>query len=114
ETLQRDYPRVDLHYTSRVVPTYPEVDEPADAWPRVRRTLDVLLREFDGDLLMIGHGSSCAGAVRALCGQWPEGLKMRMCSLTCLQLDDDAGDWSCTLGGCVQHLSVTEDQLRFN
>jgi broad specificity phosphatase PhoE len=108
--LKQRFDRVDVTYEPRVRPLYPEVNEPTEVWPRVARTLDLLLAQFEGDLLFIGHGSSCAGLVEALAGPGC-GFGMRMCAVT--RFTGDRGKWALLDKGCVKHLSESETQLRF-
>lgn len=126
EEMERRFPgRIDLSYTSRVVRAFPESDERDDAWPHVRETMARLIAQYgaDGPLLFVGHGSSVAGMAWALGGDEAAArLAPKMCSLVRFQRsapsasspDDPLFGWEMTLPGCVRHLSVTEEVLRFH
>ncbi|HEY0007622.1 MAG TPA: histidine phosphatase family protein [Tepidisphaeraceae bacterium] len=101
--LAQRYPRVDLKYRTRVDPVYPEHDEAKHVWPRVKRTMDRLLDEFEGDLLLIGHGSSTTGMVEALAGPGTS-FEAAMCALTSATQAQD-GKWQLRDKACVRHLS---------
>lgn len=109
--LVRTYPRIDVTYRSRGTATHPEPDEPSDAWPRVRRTVHALLAEFPGDLLFVGHGSSCVGLAKAVAGPGTS-VTTKMCSVT--RLAFDGMQWSVLDNGCVKHLSESEGEVRLH
>jgi broad specificity phosphatase PhoE len=111
EELNRRYPRIDLAYRSRGQRTWPEVNEKTDAWPKVDITMQLLLSEFTGNLLFVGHGSSVAGMAFSIAGR-PIPLNLGMCSL--VHFTSTPNGWETTLNGCTRHLSVKEEPLRFN
>lgn len=104
QALHEQFPRVDLTYTPRSRANWPEESEAKDAWPRVRKAVLSILRDFDGDLVFIGHGSSCAGIVEALTGAGhdfpnPAGA----CSVTTLTLNGTG--WTFRDRACEKHLA---------
>ncbi len=112
--LHRQFPRVDLSYKPRSRAVWPEENEAENAWPRVRRAIMSIFRDFEGDLVFVGHGSSCAGIVDALTGS---GLDFpnpaEACSVTTLQTPGDGrgidgARWVFRDRACVQHLLACE------
>jgi broad specificity phosphatase PhoE len=109
ETLAQQYPRIDLSYHSRIVPQYPETEEMVDQ--RTAQTAQELAREFEGELLFVGHGASVLGTVQGLLGK-PINLHASFCCLT--KLVQNQGCWEVVLAGDTSHLSKTETTIRFN
>lgn len=109
ETLAQHYPRIDLNYTSRVVPQYPETEATVQA--RTAKTAQTLASEFAGELLFVGHGASVLGTAEGLLGE-PLNIRASFCCLT--KLVQNKGDWEVELAGDTSHLSTTENTIRFS
>ena len=111
EEIAARFPAVDVTYRSRMHRHYPEPSETEDAWPTIRAAVHRLLNDFEGDLLFIGHGASVAGIASAL-GDPEASSSSKMCSLS--QFVQADGKWDMLLKGCTNHLSITEETLRFH
>jgi broad specificity phosphatase PhoE len=78
------------------------------AWPetqeqmrrRVQRTLSLLLEEFDGTLLVVGHAASVAVAV--LSDTRIVRIECPLCALFCLEYDGD--EWRLVLDADIAHV----------
>ncbi len=108
--LQNRFSLIDLDYEPRVFPRFPELDSRDDLMQRCRRTVEVLLRDAWSSALWVGHGASIGGAAKALTGNGSEAC-VRMCGLTAWR--GGPGCWTRLYSG-VDHLSITEDELRFH
>lgn len=104
KTLRQHCPTVDVGYIAPDALNYPEVDEKAECWPRVRSCVERLLSEYRGNLCLVGHGASVVGACSAL-GDIG-GLTLSMACL--IRFDQVDGRWERTLSGCTKHLSEGE------
>jgi broad specificity phosphatase PhoE len=89
EALAARFPMIDAGYESRVRRSFPENNERSDAWPAVARTARALLAEFQGNLLLVGHGASLSGIVHGLLGRLP--VEIGYGSVT--RLDEENGIW---------------------
>jgi broad specificity phosphatase PhoE len=68
--LARRFPRVDATHRTRGAARYGESGP--DALRRSGETARRLVAEFEGSLVLVGHGASVLGATAALCGRAPE------------------------------------------
>ncbi len=109
QVLKKHFPRLDLSYTSRVIPKYPETIE--QLRDRTRATSITLVEEFNQDLLFVGHGASVCGATTGLTGGSPS-INASLCCL--VKLVRQAQSWHLELNGDTSHLSSTESRVRFN
>lgn len=109
EILAQDYPRIDLNYTPRVIPEYPESE--AMVQKRTAKTAQKLASEFTGELLFVGHGASVLGTAEGLLEE-PLNIRASFCCLT--KLVQNNGNWEVELAGDTSHLSTKEDTIRFN
>jgi len=109
QVLAASYPEIDLSYTARVVPSYPESSEAA--WARTARTAQCLVRDFPQDFALIGHGASVMGVAAGLLGGHPS-INASLCAL--IQLVREGQDWRLALAGDTSHLSQPETVVRFN
>ncbi|MDR9402473.1 MAG: histidine phosphatase family protein [Halothece sp. Uz-M2-17] len=109
ETLAKHYSYIDLNYNSRVIPSYPETEETVQA--RTATTAQKLASEFEGGLLLVGHGASVLGTAEGLLGE-PLNIHASFCCLT--KLVQNNGGWEVELAGDTSHLSTTENTIRFN
>jgi broad specificity phosphatase PhoE len=108
--LQRRFPHIDPSYTSRVQPTYPEVEENGDVGRRCRLAIDAMLADEWTSALWIGHGASVGGIGWALTGHVNH-VCFNLCGLT--GWHGQPGAWTPIYSG-VGHLSFTEDHTRFH
>jgi broad specificity phosphatase PhoE len=71
ETLLKPfYPSIDRRYTSHLFPQYPETLEQVQR--RKMEIIDQLLKNFSGDLLLVGHSITITGVINALIKEQPE------------------------------------------
>lgn len=106
--LRKLYPRIDINYTSRVVPKYPEVKEET-CWERAGRTAQILAAEFSQDILLVGHGASVFGAAQGLVGGMPQ-VKTSLCCL--VKIVRYGEKWQMELNGDNSHLTQKETIVR--
>ena len=93
-----------MTYASRVPLGYPERDERADCWARAARAADAVLAAFDGDVLFVGHGASCAGLAHHFAGPagCPTGM-LPLCGVTCVGSTNPGGPWTVVTAPCARH-----------
>lgn len=108
--MAKKFPGVDMDYKSVTEPSYPEKTE-SETFKRVKTTVDRLIKRFDDDFLLVGHGASTAGAAKALVPE-PDGLCCALCCLIKMVKTD--GKWVMELSGDTSHLSETQGKLRFH
>ena len=90
------FPRVDISYRSRVEPTFPELDEGRDCWPRAASTARLLAAEFAVDHLVVSHASPMMGIVYGLVNDSPQ-LNCGLCSVAKVVWNGKA--WELALNG---------------
>lgn len=111
EALKALYPQIDLSYSSRVLPRYPETEE--ECFKRTRATVRQLVTEFPEDILLVAHGASVLGSVMELGGfTTPPDLQVSLCCL--FKFVRYSQEWVMELKGDTSHLSATETVIRFN
>ncbi|MBE9192612.1 histidine phosphatase family protein [Gloeocapsopsis crepidinum LEGE 06123] len=112
EALTKLYPRIDLSYTSRITPEYPETH--AEMLVRAGKTTTILADEFfSEDILLVGHGASVLGGAVGLVGaSAKDQVKASLCSL--VKVVRQEPDWLLELAGDTSHLSKVEEVIRFN
>jgi broad specificity phosphatase PhoE len=101
--LKERFPRIDLSYSSRVEPQYPETDE--ICWQRTAETARLLVAEFSSNLLLVGHSASVVGSAIGLLGNYVE-IQASLCCL--VKLVRREGEWVMELNGDTSHLSHSE------
>ncbi|HIK36619.1 MAG TPA: histidine phosphatase family protein [Geminocystis sp. M7585_C2015_104] len=97
EELEGVYPRIDWRYVSQIFPVYPETEE--EVLTRMRKMTELLVTQFSGHILVVGHGITVAGIVESLVGKVD--ISPSFCSLTKIVWDDrgkaflelNAEDW---------------------
>lgn len=109
ESLATQYPKIDLTYTSRIQPQYPETEE--TCLSRAGETARRLAAEFSEDLLWVGHGASVLGTTMGLVGNSPA-VKVSLCSLFKVVRQSD--QWAMLLTGDTSHLNQIETVVRFH
>jgi broad specificity phosphatase PhoE len=114
--LRRRFPRIDPSYTPRGEASYPETGDRAE-----KRSGDTLVRlsaEFEGNLLVVGHGVSVFGATAGLLDVPPGEPRSNLlppityCSL--VKLTQNRNGWSLELACDTSHLTVTGGGDRFH
>ncbi|PSO82351.1 MAG: histidine phosphatase family protein [Cyanobacteria bacterium QS_6_48_18] len=108
EVLAERYPHIDLSYTSRIVPQYPESSETLAE--RTAGTARQLVEEFSQDILLVGHGASVLGTTTGLVGGSPT-INASLCCL--VKLVRGSQGWEMELHGDTSHLSQSETVVRF-
>lgn len=110
QELARKFPRIDLRYHSRVMPTYPEYDP--ICLQRAGETARLLADEFSGEILLVGHGASVIGATMGLA---IDAVEMELSAgLCCLyKLVRQGERWEIELKGDRSHLREIEAEIRF-
>ncbi len=108
--LKQQFPSIDPAYRPRVRPHFPEDEESGELDARCQKAVDTLLADDWSCALWVGHGASVGGMARGLTGDM-DGVCFEMCGLT--GWTGTTGDWRRIYGG-TEHLSVTDESLRFH
>jgi broad specificity phosphatase PhoE len=114
QTMPRDllverFPRVDLTYSSKIRPRYPETED--NAMRRSAEAAHAIAESFPEPVLLVGHGVSVAGAT---VGLDPDAV-IRECGLCCLfKIVRQSDKWQMKLCGDVSHLDEVGAENRFN
>jgi broad specificity phosphatase PhoE len=109
EVLAAEYPAIDLSYTSRLIPQYPESEEMMKA--RMGEAARRLVAEFSEEILLVTHGAFVEQGTAGLVGGNPK-VTAELCCL--VKLVRDSQIWEMELNGDTSHLSRTQAALRFN
>ncbi len=104
------FSRVDAGYRSQGRALFPEPDENVQMFARLRRTLDVILPEHDGEVLVVCHGAVVHLAERCLVGS-ERRLSDRTCAVNRIVRRGDR--WHVALVAS-DHLSVGEERTRLH
>lgn len=107
EIKKRMYSRIDTTYISKVIPKHPESWD--DIRERAARTAEALTKEFEGDLLLIGHGASVETVTEGLLGVKGD-IESSLCCLVKLVREEDK--WVMELNGDTSHLDSMNQSLR--
>ena len=99
EILQKNYPRIDWNYRSRIVPQYPENEE--NVWLRTGKTARQLVAEFSENILLVGHAASVVGSTVGLVGGNPAVNTSLCCLVQIVRVDEK---WEMKLNGDTSHL----------
>ncbi len=91
---------IDRAYQSLVQPQYPEAQ--SAIWARAKKTTQLLLENYAGNLLIVGHKESLIGCAIAFLGGKPD-FSFDVCGVTEFCWDGDR--WECTLANDQSHLS---------
>lgn len=95
----RDKYLIDPHYSSRLIPQYPESE--AAMLQRMADIAQLLVSEFSGNLLLVGHGATVGGVTAGLIGENMI-LQAPLCCLT--QLVWTQEQWQVVLKADISHL----------
>lgn len=79
-----------------VNPVFPEPHMKEHVWPRVAQTVNLLLKCFDGDLLLVGHGASITAAAFCLAAALIN-VNTRLCGLILFRQINN--NWELVLDG---------------
>lgn len=112
--LQQRHPRLDTQYETMVSASFPE--SRSAMFARVARTVDHLVQQAEGSILLVGHGASVQGSVARLLGidlaeKGDILLSIPCCSLA--KLVWKGSSWSLELEGDTEHLSRISAGQRF-
>lgn len=109
EVLAEQFERVDLSYSPRAFPDYPETEEAA--MERAGRTARELADAYERPILIVGHGVSVAGAASGLV----EGVSIQSCALCSLfKIVRERQSWTMEVTGDVSHLDEAKAADRFS
>ncbi len=108
EILRQEFPEIDPHYQSRILPQYPESEQ--QVFARTQETAKRLVAEFSEDILLIGHGASVLGASQA----FVPGAEIRAALCCLVKIVKKSDKWEMELNGDTSHLSKTETVIRFH
>jgi broad specificity phosphatase PhoE len=100
QELAERFPRVDPRYESLVHPHYPETAE--ESFLRAGQAARLLVEQYQGDLLLVGHGHSVVGMSWGLLSERLD-IHAEMCGL--VKIERHNGVWRLALNGDTSHLS---------
>ena len=103
--LRRRFPRIDPNYRPILRPKLPETVETLAS--RTRLTVEAITQEYEGEVLLVGHGVSVIGVAQELLGEQVN-VNWELCSLTKLVWE---GQWRLELNGDTSHLSGAGDPV---
>ncbi|MBL1209731.1 histidine phosphatase family protein [Geminocystis sp. GBBB08] len=83
EELEGIYYRIDWNYQSQIIPKYPETE--AMVLKRMKKIAQLLITQFEGNLLLVGHSISVIGITKGLLGHDVK-VDTSLCSVTKLIL----------------------------
>ncbi len=107
--LKKEVEWIDEAYKSVVIPSFPENEE-KDTWERCARTMQRILADTKGNILLVGHGASVAGMLNALTGTDENG-NYSLCGLNRIETTETG--WILRWSG-EDHLSIRGDQIKAN
>ena len=106
--LEKEYPRIDWHYSSKFFPQYPETK--TKVMQRTGEIAKQLIAEFSEDILLVGHGMSVSGTTWGLVTGNPK-INATLCCLVKVVCEENC--WQLKLNGDTSHLSKIESKIRF-
>lgn len=98
--LKKEYPRIDWHYHSKIIPQYPETE--TKVMQRTGEVIKQLTSELCEDILLVGHGMSVLGTTWGLVARRPK-INAALCCLVKVVYNDNR--WQLELNGDTSHLS---------
>ncbi len=101
EELAQQYPAIDTSYKSCVQPVWPETQEQARS--RLGQTAKELVRQFEGSILVVGHGLTVVGMAGALLNPPYAAVDDALCGIVRLELRRDR--WILRQNGDTDHLT---------
>jgi len=96
-----EFPMIDTRYTPFILPVFPESEK--DVRERLLRTVTHLLEQYDGNLLLVGHGKVVSGVSTQLTGKPENTFRHDVACLT--QLVYEGGKWYVRINGDTSHLN---------
>ncbi|WP_330202281.1 histidine phosphatase family protein [Cyanobacterium sp. Dongsha4] len=106
EELEEVYPRIDWNYSSLLTPIYPESE--TEMLTRMKKTGELLVNNFQGNLLLIGHSMTVLGITNGLLRE-NRAIKASVCSLT--KIVNREGHWQLELETETSFLSEFDIKL---
>ncbi|WP_267383905.1 histidine phosphatase family protein [Cyanobacterium sp. uoEpiScrs1] len=106
--LKQKYPRINLHYSSKFIPQYPETE--TKVMQRTGEIVKQLIAEFSEDILLVGHGISVLGTTWGLVEGEPK-VRAALCCLVKVVYENER--WQLKLNGDTSHLNKTETKISF-
>ncbi len=94
------FPEIDISYTSGVYPVFPESFDEMES--RVEKAVEHIVRNFTGNMLLVGHGASVDASVRFLVGEKIE-VDSSLCCIC--KVVRNNGRWVPELINDTSHLS---------
>ncbi len=107
--LKKEIEWIDETYKSVVIPSFPENEE-KDTWERCTRTIQNILTDTTGNILLVGHGASVAGLIKALTGTNENG-NYSLCGLN--RIEAAGTGWILAWSG-DDHLTIRGNQIKAN
>ncbi|YAI82502.1 MAG: histidine phosphatase family protein [cyanobacterium endosymbiont of Rhopalodia sterrenbergii] len=107
--LNKEYPRINWHYSSKFVPQYPETE--TKVMQRTGEIIKQLIAEFPEDILLVCHGISVLGTTWGLVEGNPK-IRATFCCLVKVVYEDDC--WQLELNGDTSHLILTESKTNYS
>ncbi|MBN2302552.1 MAG: histidine phosphatase family protein [Lentisphaerae bacterium] len=108
DVLRKQFPGIDAHYNSTVIPTYPETED--NATIRMANAVESIIRNSEGNLALITHGGSISRFCRKIAPN--KTVYPTFCCLIELKWSD--GVWTIKLDGSDNsHLTQNKTDLRF-
>ncbi|MGB7339110.1 MAG: histidine phosphatase family protein [Phototrophicaceae bacterium] len=97
-----EFPMLEFSHNPRVIPHYPETA--SQCFDRLEHAITQLLADYDGNLLIVGHGRTVTGLAHRLVGQPESTFKLNNAGIT--KLDYDNGKWVTRLNSDTTHLTA--------
>ena len=104
---QHDFPYIDDSHENVLIPTYPETVK--EVFARYKQAMNLLFEQYEGNILVVGHGRVVTGISHVLTGKPESHFKYDLACLTKLAYDGD--EWHIRLNGDTSHL--TSEQMPF-
>lgn len=93
-------PLINQKYVSLVQPNYPEMQ--TEMWARAKKITQLVLKNYVGNILIVGHKEPLMGCAIALLNHKPN-FNFDVCGIT--EFSKEGDRWICTLANDQSHLS---------
>ncbi|MEM9953735.1 MAG: histidine phosphatase family protein [Chloroflexota bacterium] len=97
-----EFPMLEFCHNPRVIPHYPETA--SQCFDRLERAITALLNDYEGNLLIVGHGRTVTGLAHRLVGKPESHFKLNNAGIT--KLDYEDGQWVMRLNSDITHLTA--------